>query len=186
MNTFEKIVVALLGAIAISGAVTAYEIRQIARNGFEVELDDEQVQAIEAEVSEAAEAAFEDIEESEQVKRGASAMGPRIKKGTKMKTYTILLGLNDKDSKTQKYDTIEAYKVTNNLVLSRIGFGTISQAYGVYTHEDGTPVIETSLRIEVAGDGIRPKVTSLIESLKEVFNQESVMLSETETAVSYL
>lgn len=65
MNTFEKIVVALLGAIAISGAVTAYEIRQIARNGFEVELDDDQVQAIEAEVSEAAEAAFEDIEESE-------------------------------------------------------------------------------------------------------------------------
>lgn len=60
----EKIVVALLGAIAI-GAVTAYEIKQIARNGFEVELDDEQVQAIEAEVSEAAEAAFEDIEESE-------------------------------------------------------------------------------------------------------------------------
>lgn len=103
-----------------------------------------------------------------------------------MKTYTILLGLNDKDSKTQKYDTIEAYKVTNNLVLSRIGFGTISQAYGVYTHEDGTPVVETSLRIEIAGDDIRPKVTGLIESLKEVFNQESVMLSETESAVSYL
>lgn len=103
-----------------------------------------------------------------------------------MKNYTILLGLNDKDSKTQKYDTIEAYKIANNLVLSRIGYGTISQAYGIYTHEDGTPVVETSLRIEIAGDDIRPKVTGLIESLKEVFNQESVMLSETESAISFI
>ena len=103
-----------------------------------------------------------------------------------MKSYMILLGLNDKDSKTQKYDTIEAYKIASNLVLSRIGFGTISQAYGVYTHEDGTPVVETSLRIEIAGDGLRAKVTGLIESLKEVFNQGSVMLSETESTVSFV
>lgn len=54
------------------------------------------------------------------------------------------------------------------------------------TKKDGTPVVETSLRIEIAGDNLRPKVTGLIESLKEVFNQESVMLSETESAVSYL
>ena len=65
MSKFEKIVVALLAVIAIEGAVTAYEIRQIAKNGFEVELTEEQVQAIEAEVGEAAEAAFEDIEASE-------------------------------------------------------------------------------------------------------------------------
>lgn len=66
MNTFEKIVVALLGVIAIEGALTAYEIRRIAREGFEVELSEEEVDEIEAEVSEAAEAAFEDMgEESE-------------------------------------------------------------------------------------------------------------------------
>lgn len=62
MNTFEKIVVALLGVIAIEGALTAYEIRRIAREGFEVELSEEEVSEIEAEVSEAAEAAFEDME----------------------------------------------------------------------------------------------------------------------------
>lgn len=62
MNTFEKIVVALLGVIAIEGALTAYEIRRIARDGFEVELSEEEVSEIEAEVSEAAEAAFEDME----------------------------------------------------------------------------------------------------------------------------
>ena len=59
MNKFEKSVVALLTAIAIEGAVTAWEIRQIAENGFEIELDDDEVQAIE----DAAAAAFEDINE---------------------------------------------------------------------------------------------------------------------------
>ena len=38
MSNFEKIVVALLGVIAIEGAITAYEIRQIAKNGFEVDM----------------------------------------------------------------------------------------------------------------------------------------------------
>lgn len=62
MNSFEKIVVALLGVIAISGAVTAYEIRQIAKEGFDVELTLEQADELEDEVNGAAEAAFEDME----------------------------------------------------------------------------------------------------------------------------
>lgn len=62
MNSFEKIVVALLGVIAISGAVTAYEIRQIAKEGFDVELTSEQADELEDEVNGAAEAAFEDME----------------------------------------------------------------------------------------------------------------------------
>lgn len=62
MNSFEKIVVALLGVIAISGAVTAYEIRQIAKEGFDVELTLEQADELEEEVNGAAEAAFEDME----------------------------------------------------------------------------------------------------------------------------
>lgn len=62
MNSFEKIVVALLGVIAISGAVTAYEIMQIAKEGFDVELTLEQADELEDEVNGAAEAAFEDME----------------------------------------------------------------------------------------------------------------------------
>lgn len=62
MNSFEKTVVALLGVIAISGAVTAYEIRQIAKEGFDVELTLEQADELEDEVNGAAEAAFEDME----------------------------------------------------------------------------------------------------------------------------
>ena len=59
MNKFEKIATALLTAIAIEGAVTTAEFVRIAREGFEVELTDEQLEVIEDEVSGAAEDAFE-------------------------------------------------------------------------------------------------------------------------------
>ena len=59
MTKFEKIATALLVVIAVEGAVTAYEMREIARNGFEVELSDADVEVIEG----AMEAAFEDMNE---------------------------------------------------------------------------------------------------------------------------
>ena len=59
MTKFEKIATALLVVIAVEGAVTAYEMREIARNGFEIELSDADVEVIEG----AMEAAFEDMNE---------------------------------------------------------------------------------------------------------------------------
>lgn len=63
MNKFEKIVVALLGAIAIAGTVTAVEIVRMARNGFSVELSVEQAEEILSEANEAKDAAFKDMGE---------------------------------------------------------------------------------------------------------------------------
>ena len=62
MNKFEKIVVALLGAIAIAGTVTAVEVVRMARNGFNMTIDVEQAQEILDEANKAKAAAFEDME----------------------------------------------------------------------------------------------------------------------------
>lgn len=61
MNKFELSVVALLGAIAIDGAICAAEIRKIARNGFNMELSMEQADSLATSVRAAREAALEDI-----------------------------------------------------------------------------------------------------------------------------
>ena len=58
----KKIAVALLGAIAIAGTVTAVEIVRMARNGFNVELSVEQAEKILSEANEAKDAAFKDME----------------------------------------------------------------------------------------------------------------------------
>lgn len=62
MNKYQKIVVALLGAIAIAGTVTAVEVVRMARNGFNMQIDVEQAQEILDEANEAKAAAFKDME----------------------------------------------------------------------------------------------------------------------------
>ena len=100
---------------------------------------------------------------------------------------TIYLGLNDQATKTQVINTIEAYKIVNNLISNDFSGGTIFEAQGIYKHADGTIVIERTLRIELllfeAGDAA--KVSNLIQTLKKVFNQESVAV-QTENITSEL
>ena len=85
----------------------------------------------------------------------------------------IFCGLFDKDSKTQEISTLDAYKVASNLLTEIIGFGTITEACGVYTHDDGQIVQEPTLRIEVSNIELEP-MKKLAIALKQAFNQESV------------
>lgn len=101
-----------------------------------------------------------------------------------MKKFTLYLGLNDKDTKRQQIATLEAYKIVSNLLASDFGGGTIYEARGVYRHDDGAVITETTLRIEILF-AERPEVLDLIRTLKKLFNQESVALQE-ETITSEL
>lgn len=100
---------------------------------------------------------------------------------------TIYLGLNDQKTKTQLINTLEAYKIINNLIANDFSGGTIFEAQGIYKHADGAVVIEKTLRIELllfeAAESL--KVDALILTLKKVFNQESVAV-QTEHITSEL
>lgn len=94
-----------------------------------------------------------------------------------MEKYTLNLGLNDKDTKTQKISTLDAYKMIENLIKS-LGFegASIYECTGLYKHESGEYVKETSLRIELLF-AEESNVRKLVSILKSVFNQESVAVS---------
>ena len=94
-----------------------------------------------------------------------------------MNKFTLYLGLNDKETKMQKIATVEAYKIVENLITSRFDGGTIFEARGIYRHEDGTIVTETTLRIELLF-AEEQEVRDLVETLKSVFNQESVAVQK--------
>ena len=66
--------------------------------------------------------------------------------------YTLYIGLNDKDTKRQEISTIEAYKLVAREACRLVDGATIFEATGYYRHEDGTIVIEQSLRCEVFTD----------------------------------
>lgn len=53
---------------------------------------------------------------------------------------TLYVGLNDKDSKHQEISTVNAYKVAANLASAMFDGCTISEATGIYKHDDGTIV----------------------------------------------
>lgn len=92
---------------------------------------------------------------------------------TNAQKIILFLGLFDKDSKAQEVSTLDAFKIASNLLTDIIGFGTITEAVGVYTHDDGTIVNEPTLRIEVSNVELEP-MKRLAIALKQAFNQESV------------
>lgn len=84
--------------------------------------------------------------------------------------YTLYIGLNDKDSKLQEINTVDAYKLVGSLV----GDCTIQEARGLYTHQDGTQVLETTLIVQVIDFSGALDVSPLVETIKTALNQESV------------
>ena len=96
-----------------------------------------------------------------------------------MKKYTLYIGLNDKDSKQQEISLLDAYKVATNVFVETTGGATISEAKGIYTHDDGTIVVETSLRCEIFG-AEDDQIMKAVDILKVAFNQESIAVESAE------
>lgn len=90
-----------------------------------------------------------------------------------LEKYTLYVGLNDKDSKTQEVNTVDAYKIVSNLMIQMFDGGTISEAQGIYKHDNGTFVTETTLRIELLFVE-KESVKKFVDILKRVLNQESI------------
>ena len=95
-----------------------------------------------------------------------------------MKKITIYVGLSDKDSKTQKIDTLAAYGVINNILQAD---ATISECRGIYTHEGGDVVIENTLEIvllDFTGSMSRAWIVAKCDAIKAALNQESVAVQQ--------
>jgi uncharacterized lipoprotein YmbA len=90
-----------------------------------------------------------------------------------MKKFTLYVGLNDKDTKTQLVSTLEAYKVINNVLLQYVDGATIFEAKGIYKHDDGTFTTENTFRIELLFVETET-VKEIVKVLKAMLNQESI------------
>lgn len=102
-----------------------------------------------------------------------------------MTKYVIFIGLNDKDSKMQEISTLDAYKIASNLAVVHLGFATITEARGVYTHDDGTIVEEITLRCEVTNAKLQ-NVKEFCIAAKAAFNQESIALETSQVNFDFV
>lgn len=91
-----------------------------------------------------------------------------------MKKITLYIGLNDKDTKNQLIGTLDAYRITTNILGVD---STIKECKGVYTHEDGTITTENTLEVVLLDfDNTldRKWLLNKVEAIKMALNQESV------------
>lgn len=93
----------------------------------------------------------------------------------KLEQYSLFIGLNDATSKKQEISTEDAIKTVSNVIRG----GSISQIHGVYTHEDGTKVNESTLRVDVLYTD-DATVRLYCQDLKKLLNQESILVQKQE------
>lgn len=93
-----------------------------------------------------------------------------------MKKCTIYLGLNDKITKKQEIETPAAIEILARYLKD----ATITEATGFYTHDDGTFVVEKTLKIEKIDFPGEFDMERAAADLKQMFNQESVAVEFSE------
>ncbi len=93
---------------------------------------------------------------------------------------TLCVGLLDKDSKRQEVTTLDAYKVAANIFAATTGGATITEGTGVYTHDDGTVVIEPTLVCVIYG-AEKESIYKAVEQLKVSLNQEAIAFEQCES-----
>jgi hypothetical protein len=101
------------------------------------------------------------------------------------KRFTLSIGLNDKDTKVQKISTIEAYKTIENVIVEKLGGGSIFEGRGIYKHDDGQIVIENSLMVQLY-DCPQSSVLEVSNILKAALNQESIILTSEEVNSQFI
>ena len=87
--------------------------------------------------------------------------------------HILTIGLNDKDTKIQKYDTITAYKMIESILTDYATGYTMYETNGGYKHDDGTFISEKSIRVELMFIS-ETLVFIIANKIKETLNQESI------------
>ena len=90
-----------------------------------------------------------------------------------LEKFTLYVGLNDKDTKKQEIPTEDAMKLVSKVV----GDNTTQIVHGHYTHDDGSEVDETTLKVELLFKE-ESDVRLYCTDLKRLLNQESIAVNK--------
>lgn len=94
-----------------------------------------------------------------------------------MKNYVIICGLNDKDTRKQEITTEQATQALAGIILTHTDGATLTECKGIYKHEDGGIVFETSIKIEISGTD-KETAERIASEAKNALNQESIYFAE--------
>lgn len=102
-----------------------------------------------------------------------------------MKNYILIIGLNDKDTRKQETSTEQATQALAGIVLKYTDGATLTECKGIYKHEDGGIVFETSIKIELSGI-TKENAERIASEAKMALNQESIYFQTLEAQVDFI
>lgn len=95
----------------------------------------------------------------------------------KMTEYRIYIGLNDAETREQKFGTERYLQTLKDVCRNYKAAFSVDIEEGGYYHEDGEYTEETSLVLVLINIG-RDKVQGIAKDLCTLFHQESVLVTE--------
>ena len=103
-----------------------------------------------------------------------------------MKKYVLSIGLLDKETKRQELPQETALAIIADNSREILGGATIiTGCIGVYTHADGSQVVEPSIQV-VAYDAERSDVIRLAKTLARALNQECIAMETSEIESAFI
>ena len=87
--------------------------------------------------------------------------------------YRVFVGLNDAKAHKQLISDDDAMSIIKEYCYSNFEGATVSKGYGLYKHEDGTKVQESTIIVElfyIDDDAVE----KFIKHVKYMLNQESI------------
>lgn len=102
-----------------------------------------------------------------------------------MRETKIFIGLNDQDTKAQRFETERYVQVLKRVCFSYHVPFSMTTSNGGYFHEDGTYTEENSLILSLV-DADEGTVDEMARDLCAFFHQESVMVVTSEVSVRFV
>lgn len=100
----------------------------------------------------------------------------------------LTIGLNDKNTERQEIETGAAKNIIADVLLNKYNIFafTMFECSGVYKMEStGNIIFENSIRVEIATDDELTAADAIINELKTVLNQESIMMEKEEKDIYF-
>ena len=98
---------------------------------------------------------------------------------------TIYIGLNDADTRDQKFTTEKYISILKNVCRSYQVAFSVHQIHGGYFHEDGRYTEENTLSLMLLGVP-QETVVEIAKDLCAFFHQESVMVTTSPCTVDFV
>lgn len=98
--------------------------------------------------------------------------------------YRVFIGLNDAETHKQEISDDDAMEIVKSYCYDHFEGATVSHGYGLYRHEDGTKVQESTIIVElfyIEDDDVK----KFIEHVKYMLNQESIGLVKIPMKVTF-